>query len=174
MLVEGVQSMISQIPSNSIQITGSSGRIPSMLHTSYKPHTTSQIPWFDSNWLCIPVGYTVPCLQRVYTWSSPRHPVAVSKSLEAPVGPLAYYAHPSSSITLLRYFGFIGTNSIFLLSTLSHPCRGCSINPAALFKSPEALVGFLACYTHPAILIPLLRYLGFIVTDSIFLLSTLS
>ncbi len=86
------------------------------------------MPWYHSYWLCIPVEYTVSCLQRMYTQSSPRHPPAVSKSLEAPVGYQSYYAHPTSLIPLLRYFGFIVTDSVFLLSTLSHSCRGCTLN----------------------------------------------
>jgi len=95
MLGEGVHSMISQTTCSCIKICRSSGRIHSMLCTSYKPNNTSQIPWFHINWLYIPVEYTAPCLQRVYTQWSPRHPTAVPKSPEAPVGFIAYYTHPT-------------------------------------------------------------------------------
>ncbi len=64
--------MISQILCSSLQIGRSSRRIPSMLHSFYKPHYTSQIPWLHTavTKLYIPVkavAYTVSCLQMVYT-----------------------------------------------------------------------------------------------------------
>src|SRR6266404_4440000 len=67
------------------------------------------------------------------------------------------------------------SHCMFLLSTLSHACSQSSPrHPAAVSKSPGGLIGFLTCYTHATSLIPHLRYIDFIVMDSIFLLSTLS
>src|SRR6266404_1147659 len=43
LVLDSVQSTISQTPCSSIQISGQPGSIPSMLHTPYKPYTTSQI-----------------------------------------------------------------------------------------------------------------------------------
>ena len=128
MLADCVQSFISQKPCSCIQISGLPSSIPSMLDTSYNPHITSQISWFHSYWLYIPVEYIVPSLQTVFKQSSPRHPAAVSKSLGGLVGFLACYTHPTILISLLIYHGFIVTNSIFQLNTLSQACRGCSNN----------------------------------------------
>ena len=123
MLLVDVQSIISQTPFGCIQLSGWPSSISSMLHTCYKPHITSQISWVHSYSLYIPVEYTVPFFQRVYSQSSPRYPAAVSKSPGCPVAFLACYTHPTILILLLRYLGFMVTDSIFQLN-----CRGCSNN----------------------------------------------
>src|SRR6266404_46052 len=58
------------------------------------------------------VQYTVQCLQRVYNELSLRHCTVVSKSPGVLGGFLACHAHPSSLISLLRYFGFIVSDCI--------------------------------------------------------------
>ncbi len=91
---------------------------PSMLCTSYQPHKSSQIPWYHSISLYIPVEYNVPCLQKVNTKSSPRCPVTLSISQKAPVSFLACHEHPTSLITLLRYFSFTASDCILQCSML--------------------------------------------------------
>jgi len=123
---EGVQSILSQTPCSCIQISRRPGRIPSIPCTSYEPNNTFQIPWFHSYGLyCM---FLLSTLSHACSQSSPRHPAAVSKSSGGLIGFLTCYTHATSLSPHLRYIGFIVMDSIFLLSTLSHACRGCTIN----------------------------------------------
>src|SRR6266404_327801 len=108
-------------------------------------------------------------LSDVYSQSSPRHPTAVSKSPDAPVAFLACYLHPTSLITLLKYFCFIVTDSVFLLNTLSYAFRQCTVNhlqsiisqtPCSciqISRHPSSIPSMLHT-VHPTSLIQPLRY----------------
>ena len=66
------------------------------------------------------------CLQRVHNQSFPRYPAPISKSPGGPEALLLCYAHPTSLITLLRYFGFIVSDC--MINSMSNVCRGWTIN----------------------------------------------
>ena len=156
-----------------VQLSQRPAEFPSMLCASCKPHNTSQILQFHSFSLYCILQCAMFCRGHTIKQSSPRLPAALSKSPEALVGFLAYYAHPTGPITLLRYLGFIVNDFIFLLSTLSHACRGCTLNhlPDTLQLYPNVWEVRLDSQHAMHILKVCSDTLGFIVSDCIFLVQ---